>query len=96
MNWDILQRWKIFHFYWKNFHLIRGKFLTLVEKFPLPKKICIPKSHALEHSAEETFFRKIGNFSTFPIKKKSIPKSHELGHSAELENFPFLLEKLPV
>ena len=103
MNWDILQSWKIFHFYWKNFHFSEnfftlldfqawpnfipnwkiGNFSTLVENFPL-SKICKKKKfffaelHELEHSAEGTFFRKIGNFSTFPIFSK-IPKIYFFG-----------------
>merc|ERR1712001_355131 len=77
MNWNILQRWKIFHFWWKIFHFGEiifsasrpsrlpncipegrcGNFSTLLENFPLQKifkkkKIFIPKSHELEHSAE--------------------------------------------
>ena len=86
MNWKILQRWKIFHFWWKNCHFgeIFSRYLdlrvvkfhpkwknlsTLVDNFPLPKKI-IPKSHELDHSAQKSFFRKIGNFSTFSENSK--------------------------
>ena len=94
MNWNILQRWKFFHFWWKIFHfgeilfsgsgpsrlpnlspkMQSGNFSTLVENFPLSKsckkKKIIPKSHELGHSAQKSFFRKIGNFSTFSKNSK--------------------------
>ena len=103
MNWNILQRWKIFQFWWKIFHFGEilfsvsrpsrlpnfipnweiGNFSTLVVNFPLSKickkkKIFFAELHELEHSAEGTFFRKIGNFSTFPIFSK-IPKIYFFG-----------------
>ena len=82
MNWNILQRWKIFHFWWKIFH-----FGEIIFSASRPSRLpnCIPEGRC-------------GNFSTllenFPLrkikkkKKKIIPKSHELEHSAEVEKFP--------
>ena len=57
MNWNILQRWKIFHFYWKKFHSSENIFTLLdfqacqnsvqmkkLENFPLWwKKSPLPK-----------------------------------------------------
>ena len=84
-NWNILQRWKFFHFgenyfsasrpsrlpnlspiwgKWKFFHF-GGKFSTSKFFFFL-----IAELHELEHSAEATFFRKIGKFSTFSKNSK--------------------------
>ena len=84
MNWNILQRWKFFHFWWKIFHF--GEFFFSASR-PSRLPNCIPDGRC-------------GNFSTlvenFPLrkisKKKNIPKSHELEHSAEVENFPLLVE----
>ena len=47
--------------------------------FPLPKKtFFFAELQELEHSAEGTFFRKIGNFSTFSTNSK-IPKIYLSG-----------------
>merc|ERR1712155_118171 len=66
-NWNILQRSKIFHLNWNFFHF-GGKFSTY--KNVHQKKNFFAELHELEHSAEGTFFRKIGNFSTFSKNSK--------------------------
>ena len=143
MNWDILQSWKIFHFYWKNFHFSEN-FFTLLDFQACPNSVQMKKLEIFplwwkifhfQKSAKKKFFcriawigtfcrgrkfstfggkistlvkfyfrhldlrvcqisspmEKIGIFSTlvenFPLsksckKKIFIPKSHELGHSA--------------
>ena len=62
MNWNILQRWKIFHFWWKIFHFGEIFFLT---SRPSRLPNCIPEGIC-------------GNFSTlvenFPLRKISKKK----------------------
>ena len=63
MNWNILQRWKIFHFWWKIFHF--GEiFFSASRPSRLPN--CIPEGRC-------------GNFSTlvenFPLRKISKKKN---------------------
>ena len=63
MNWNILQRWKIFHFWWKIFHF--GEiFFSASGPSRLPN--CIPEGRC-------------GNFSTlvenFPLRKISKKKN---------------------
>ena len=65
------RNWKIFHF--------SGKFSTSKN---LQKKIFFAELHELEHSAEGTFFRKIGNFSTFS-KNSKIRKIYLIGPTTE-------------
>ena len=76
-NWNILQRCKNF-FFFEKCHPSSG--ILKVENFPLQKKkiFFFAELQELEHSAEGTFFRKIGNFSTFSTNSK-IPKIYLSG-----------------
>ena len=82
MNWDILQRWKIFYFYWKNFHFSENFFTLLdfqacpnsvqmkkLENFPLWWKILHFQKPAIKFFFLQIF--ESGKFSTevekFPI-----------------------------
>ena len=82
MNWNILQRWKFFHF--------GGFFFSASRPSRLPN--CIPDGRCRNFSTlvENFPLRKISK------KKKIIPKSHELEHSAEVEIFPLLVENFPL
>ena len=62
-----MEKLEFFPLWWKIFHFQK-----------LAKKNFFAELHELEHSAEGTFFRKIGNFSTFPIFPK-IPKIYIFG-----------------
>ena len=75
MNWNILQRWKFFHFWWKIFHFGEIFFLHLYLIFAKfhPKW----KKWKIFH-----FGGKFPTSKKFP-KKKIIPKSHELEDSAD-------------
>ena len=75
MNWNILQRWKFFHFWWKIFHFDE---ILFSGSGPSSLPNLSPKTQS-------------GNFSTlvenFPLsksckKKKFFAELHELGHSA--------------
>merc|ERR1712001_505732 len=89
MSWDILQRWKNFHFWWKIFH-----FGEIIFSASRPSRLpnCIPEGRC------GNFSTLVENFSLRKIskKKKIIPKSHELEHSAEVEIFPLLVENFPL
>ena len=63
-----IEKLEIFPLWWKIFHFQKSA----------KKKIFFAELHELEHSAVGTFFRKIGNFSTFPIFSK-IPKIYFFG-----------------
>ena len=63
------EKLEFFPLWWKIFHL---------QKCAPKKKKFFAELHELEHSAEGTFFRKIGNFSTFSTNSK-IPKIYLSG-----------------
>ena len=68
-----IEKLEIFPLWWKIFHFQKSA----------KKKFFFAELHELEHSAEGTFFRKIGNFSTFPIFSK-IPKIYLFGPTSVL------------
>ena len=60
MNWDILQSWKIFHFYWKNFHFSENFSLFWTSK----------RAQIQSKWRNWKFFHFGGKFSTFKNLQK--------------------------
>ena len=89
MNWDILQRWKIFYFYWKNFHFSEN-FFTLLDFQACPNSVQMKKLEIFP------LWWKIFHFQKSAKKIFFFAELHELEHSAEVENFPLLVDNFPL
>ena len=68
MNWNILQRSKIFHFWWKNFHF--GEILFSASR---PSRL----PNFIPNGKNWNFFHFGGKFSTFKkLQKKKLFQNH--------------------